>query len=257
MNKFLLNRKNKFIKYKFFINLFLTYLFFTISRSYAKNPEFLIYASHNPPYVIKINNNKYKGISIEIIQELFKASNIKYKIISTDDQWKRAIIPEQKNTVLLLFRTPERENKYKWIAPLFEDKLYIFYNNKKISKLEPLKNYQTIGTLAGGAAESILKSLGYEEKTYLCKNDIQCIELLKEKKIDLWVVLGIKSNHYVKNGNLKNFIIKGPSISSEKLWLVASPETSEDDILVLKKSVKKFFDTKKYKEIQKKYETIE
>ena len=261
MNRFISNKKvqlsHKKIKYKMIASIFAIYLIITNNYIYPESPLFEINASQNPPYVIKQSQNTYVGISMEIIQEAFKISNLKYHIIDTSEQWKRAITPESKNTIFILFRTPEREDKYKWIEPLYEDKSYIFYNKNKIKKLEPLSNYNAIGTLAGGAAESILKSLGLEEKIYLCKSDIQCLELLKSNEIDVWIGLGVKSKYYIKNGNLENSIMRGPFIYSGKVWLVSSPEISDENRIILKKAISKFLETKKYREILKKYGALE
>jgi ABC-type amino acid transport substrate-binding protein len=244
---------NKKITLKIFI-VFICIIVFT--KSYATKTVFELSIGINPPYAISLNNKNIQGLAAEIIIEALKYSNIKYKISRKDVPWKRAVETSQSSNFLFyLFRTPDREGKYIWINPIFDDQtsVYNLKDTNVISSISNLKNLKLIGTLAGGAGESLLKSFGLERRIYYCKNDEQCIQLLTDGEIDAWISQNIKTKYLLKKLNIEKMFNKEFQIYDGQGWLASSLNMNKEDQREIRNSIKKFMTTPKYLRILKKF----
>lgn len=241
---------------KLLINIITSFLVLSNVLAIPSESNFDFSIGINPPYFIKMNKEKPEGILVEIINDSFNKANIHYKIIK-DLPWKRVTDQDKpKNTIYILYKTPERENKFKWIYPLFNDKINIYWTNNSgdIKKIDELKKQnKEIATLAGGAGESILKTFKLESKVRYCKDDDQCIQLLKKGEIGFWVAHELKANYHIKKLKLEKEINKKMSIYSTQIWLAASMETRDKDCQLLKKAISEFIMTHRFKEILSKY----
>ena len=247
-------RLNKKLTLKIIVAFIFTIFF--IHANALTQTIFDISIGINPPYTINLDNKNIQGLSVEIITSAFKYSKIKYTISRKDIPWKRAVESSQASNLLFyLFRTPDREGKYVWINPLFDDQTCV-YNIKDrhfINSISDLKNFKLIGTLAGGAGESILKSFGLEKRIYYCKDDDQCIQLLIDGDIDAWVSQKIKTKYHIKKLNVEKMFNKEFQIYEGQGWLAGSLNMNKNDQQEVRNSIKKFMTTPKYLQILKKY----
>ena len=106
--------------YKKILTLLFVWLFSSLSL-HAKEAPLTIVTEEWAPYNY-LENGKIKGFSTEIVQEIIKKLNLKYKIqILPAARLHRLIKDEAYIMSFSLFRTKERENKYKWIGPIAKE----------------------------------------------------------------------------------------------------------------------------------------
>ncbi|MCP3940562.1 MAG: amino acid ABC transporter substrate-binding protein [Desulfobacteraceae bacterium] len=98
--------------------LFLFYLIISIfSVSYA-NDEINIRVSNFPPQYFKDSNGKWTGLDVELARAIVLQAGL--KPVFVDMSWQAALIRLRHGQIQILTnvnRTPERENKYRWIGP--------------------------------------------------------------------------------------------------------------------------------------------
>ncbi len=218
---------------------------------------FEIYIDINPPYSSSIITKT--GLFNEIIDEALNSENIQHKFILKGDKIKRSIQNSENRFLLFYyFRTPERENRFNWIIPLFDDHTCIFNlrTAKEIKSINTLKGLSRIGTVSGGAGESILKSFGLEGQIYYCPDEDTCIDRLRKNEIDAWITQRIKANYYLKKYKIQEELNHYFQIYDSQGWLASSLNVSLADQEHLRKVIRKFMATPKFTVILKKYDAV-
>jgi polar amino acid transport system substrate-binding protein len=241
----------RWIRSIFILASFLSNLFCIAGAS-----EYHISLGINPPYTIKLDNKNPEGIFLEIIKEALNNYNIKLTIDNKVIPWKRAHENKEENNLLFyLSRTPAREKKYTWIAPLFRDEptLTNLNNSIVIKKTDDLKQIKKIGSLAGGGGESYLKSYGLEKNFYPCKDDTQCYSLLLENKIEAVISPKIKAKYMIKKLKIDHLVKSSAGLSPVEGWLASTIHISQKNQVELKNAIQKFKKTNRYSIILKKY----
>ena len=88
-----------------------------------------------PPYQFENKDGKLIGITVEIVEAIQKELGTNHKIVVYP--WSRGLkfVTKKKNHALFsTMRTPEREDKYKWVGPI--EKLEMVFFKKKGSSIE-------------------------------------------------------------------------------------------------------------------------
>ncbi len=131
----------------------------------AQKPELTIITEEWPPYNYQ-ENGKIKGFSTEIVQEIIKNLNLKYKIQILPAARLHSLINEEAYIMSFsLFRTKERENKYKWIGPISQEAIYFFKkkgNPLNIQTIEDAKKVNLITTLHKSLVYNSLLNQGFK-----------------------------------------------------------------------------------------------
>ncbi len=144
-----------------------------------------------PPYEY-IEGQELKGLSIELLQEIFALLNNQrneIKLIPWKRAYETALI--KKNTVVFsTLRTKEREELFHWIGPIYIDSLGLFKLEERqdiqIHALEDAKKY-IIGTVNGSASENILLSKGFKKNEHISSvtYNSQNVKMLLHNRVDL------------------------------------------------------------------------
>ena len=145
-----------------------------------------------PPYYFKDNEGAVGGISSDIVKEALSRAGFRHN--AELYPVKRAVmISETKEPVLIfaLFRTPEREKKYKWVAPvtpMITSALFRLEKRKDIDlhSLEDAKKYR-IGVVRGNNLHQLLLEKGFRDNREIepvMSNDVN-IRKLRAGRIDL------------------------------------------------------------------------
>ena len=121
-----------------------------------------------PPYYLQDAAGEVTGVSAGIVRESLSRAGIRAKIEMYPV--KRAfLVSETKEPVLLfaLFRTPEREKNFKWVAPVTPDvKSMLFRLSKRtdisVRSLSDAKKYR-IGVVRGNNLHSLLIGKGFRD----------------------------------------------------------------------------------------------
>jgi len=151
-----------------------------------------------PPFNYK-ENEQLVGLSVEILEQMLKNSGSK---LTKDDfkvlPWARAynIVQNKKDTMLFtMFRTPAREDLFKWVGPVDSSIVGLIARkdkNIKIKNIEEIKNYK-IGTVKDDIAHTALLDSGYEKRKIDLvsgTNSIEiCVKKLNSNRIDMFAYL--------------------------------------------------------------------
>ena len=201
-------------------------------------------------------DKKTIGISTEIIEEIFKSANIKYKIEILP--WARAYDTalKSKNTGLFsLARTPERENLFHWIGPIIKNDWVFFSRGNSKIKINSLNDAQkySIGVYNQSALANFLIENGfkYNENLDISKEEKYNPIKLEKNRIDLWatgLLVGLYSAKLLETKFKPIYTIK-----ETELYLAFNKETNEELLKQLKSTYNKIKNDKKIIKIQKKY----
>lgn len=164
------------------MKLLIALLFFS-NLLYAE-PIFLV-TEEIPPYAYKLKG-KPAGVSVEIIEALFKEAGIPYKI--SIFPWKRALetAKSKQACIFPIQRSQEREALFNWVSPVLitQTGFYTAPTSKvNIRTLDDVKNY-SIGTYRGSAVEDYLTHQGFN--VISTSTDTVNIRKLSSNRIDVW-----------------------------------------------------------------------
>jgi polar amino acid transport system substrate-binding protein len=128
-----------------------------------------IFTENYPPYNMEVNG-KVKGISVDLLVEMFKRMNSK---LTRDDiklvPWARGyrVVLSKPNTMLFsTTRTKEREKLFKWVGPIIDTTIGIIApksSHIKITKPSDLNKYK-IGAVINDIGEQLLLANGVKKE---------------------------------------------------------------------------------------------
>ncbi len=144
--------------------LFSCVLVIGVSQALAKEGALTIITENWPPYNYE-ENGEVKGFSTEIVQAIIKKLNLSYEVQLLPGARGEKLLDEGSHVMnFSLFRTSERETRYKWIGPIAEDAIY-FYKKKgnplEIATLEDAKNVKRVACRHKGLVLSVLQKEGF------------------------------------------------------------------------------------------------
>lgn len=176
-----------------------------ISQALAEEGSLTIITENWPPYNYE-ENGEVKGFSTEIVQAILKELNLSYEIQLLPGARGEKLLDEGAHVMnFSLFRTSEREKRYKWIGPIAEDAIY-FYKKKgnplEIQTLEDAKNVKRVACRHKGLVFSVLQKEGFTNLDLTTKPD-GIIKKVAMGIVDLSVSevpLGVK--YWLKKANL-------------------------------------------------------
>ncbi len=147
-----------------FIATNVSHLVVKISQTHAEENSLVIITENWPPYNYE-ENGEIKGFSTEIIQAIMKELNLSYEIQLLPGARGEKLLNEGTRVMnFSLFRTSDRENRYKWIGPIAEDAIY-FYKKKgnplTIQTLEDTKSVKRVACRHKGLVYSELQKKGF------------------------------------------------------------------------------------------------
>lgn len=125
----------------------------------------MVYAEDFPPFCYQVDGREV-GIATELVRELLTRCEMAHRI--RIETWKRAY--HQTKTVpghalYSVTRRPGRERDFQWVGPLFADDTIVYTVDAAqppYPNLDALRQARSIGVLAGGSTESMLKELQFE-----------------------------------------------------------------------------------------------
>jgi len=131
--------------------------------------------------------------------------------------------------ILALTRSPEREDKYRWLLHLLTDDLVLVGSpGVDVSDLSKVRD-RPVGVLERSGAEALVRSLGF---THVSPQPEEWMNAkrMKDRSIDAWVAPRAMVVHAVREvrGNL-DVLQFGQVIRPSQLWLAASKSLSDAD----------------------------
>ncbi len=209
------------------------------SQTYADEPISLM-TEEFAPYQFYQGDDESKaiaGISIEIVEAM-------QQLMGTDNAvrvlpWSRALKLLDKKPNSALFsttRTPDREDKYKWVGPISTLDIVFFKkvgSAVEISSVEDAKNLSRIGVTKNVATHEILGNMGFSNLDVLQSgSDDKNIKRLVKGRIDVWPTAYYAGIYSAKlQGHLDDIeVIQDVSIMSGHLYIAFNKETDDEII---------------------------
>lgn len=204
---------------------------------YADKPAKLkLYTEIFAPFQYK-EQRQLKGLAVDIVQAIQKELNDSSEIKVVP--WSRGvkIVSKKKNVALFsMLRTPEREDKYRWIGPLTSMKMVFFKkaeNPLTLNSIEDAKKVKNVGVTRNVGNHQMMLSKGFKNLDVLQEGvDEQNIKKLIKGRIDLWPSLKMAGLYQARNMGVEGQIeaIENVVAFSGDLYIVTNKET--DDTII-------------------------
>jgi polar amino acid transport system substrate-binding protein len=253
------------LAYRFFCGA--TGVFLCATSAIARDTDFVVHASHIPEYMIKIGStlDQSSGLMMEIAAAAFNNANLRVRVAPAVP-WARAQLEamhESGALLVLLARTPAREDRWRWLSVVYTDKVYGYTmnGNPVFSSYEEIKaKGPRVGVKRGSASESLLNGMAVTIDAVA--NMEQSFMMLLVGRLDVVVLQGMESYPAIRavemqrkeyfNSRLSD--LRRTSIADLPLWFVTSKKTPEADAKRLQDALERFKKTPEYTAIIKKYE---
>ncbi|MRI31843.1 amino acid ABC transporter substrate-binding protein [Endozoicomonas sp. OPT23] len=204
--------------------------------------DFKLYTENFPPLNMTSNgsayarNDRVSGFATDIVRELFSKTDLSVSYILKD--WDSAYGDAQSTSetgVYSTFRTPEREDKFKWVGPLYNEDWVILARadtDVKVDTLKGLHNYK-VGSHESDVVTDFLVEQGISIKP--AKNDAVNVIRLKTGDIQLWAASSLTAPYIA--ANFKVPVKTVHTFNSSGLWLAMNKETDSEVIEQLNRTL--------------------
>ncbi len=205
------------------------------SESYGEE-DILIVTEEWAPFNY-FEKGKMTGFSTEIVHSILQIINENYEIKVLPSMRSTHTLDRRPHTLMFsLFRTPEREFKYKWIGPLCDGSIY-FYKKRdshlKTDSLEDLKNIGSIACRHAGLIPRLLTEMGFKNLDKGATGSLQIYKKLLAGRCDVAISdtdLGVR--YYLKALNASTDILEKIPIRifEAELYIASSKDISAKEI---------------------------
>ena len=221
----------------------LALLFFSLT-GFAKETDFHLVTENFPPLNMPNNgasfarNDRVSGFATDIVRQLFDVSGHTVQFTLMSD-WDKAFNTARDTSgygVYSTFRTPQREDKFQWVGPLYEEEWVILVpknSELSINSLEELKKYK-VGSYKFDAITDYLRE--HQIEITPAKSDAVNLVKLKLGKIDLWASSSLTGPYVAANFNLP--IKRAYKFNVSTLWLAMNKETDPAVVAELNQHLK-------------------
>jgi len=244
------------------ILLLLIIFFMLISKSNANEPipELKIYMEVWAPFQYKDENNTTQGFSVDLLDLVLKdldSTNSKKDFQFTP--WSRSISNLQNaNTIVFsMIKTPERENSYQWVGPIYDVANYVIVKNDSLLNEESFTpgNNITAASITDDASLHCLNNLKInQEHITLVSNMMSPIRMLNNNRVDIIVDNWFNFTDLAQKAGLKSSDFKKLiNLGSHKTYFAISKSTDPSISLKLQNSMDKIKATAQYPMLLKKY----
>lgn len=195
------------------------------------------YTEQLPPYNY-MDNGTLKGVSIDLLEAITekmgkKVTREEIHLVSWTEGYQAALT--RNNTVLFVTaRTPEREQSFKWVGPIYSDKYVLFAKRDPgvtIDGPEDLKEYR-IGVISDDVAAQQLLNIGVNQSQIVPKSNASAnIAALENDEIDLWACPEEAGRHFTEQvtGNYYAYTVVY-QLEAQDLYYAFNKNTSDSVI---------------------------
>jgi len=234
----------KIIKF-YLVSILVLIFIFTFSEGTPEEiKELQILAEEYAPYTYLDENEKLVGLYVDIIKALLKKTNnehLEIKLLPWNRIYKT--IQEKPNIMsCLMTRTPEREDKFKWVGPVTDRKMWIWKlktrTDIKVNTLEDAKNY-TISTVTDAADTKELEAKGFDEQLDYTHNEILALKKFLKGRADLFVSMELAMAYELKKDGRSMEFVERLTILSDKYayYFAYSLETPDSTVKMFQEAL--------------------
>jgi polar amino acid transport system substrate-binding protein len=193
----------------------------------AQNVRIVTFDS--PPFT-ETKDGKVGGYGVDFVAEVARAAGLNAEVESLPLPRVIEALDKGNAIAVMLTRTPAREDKYTWLAPLYEDS-FAFLTLKGqpvVASLGEARNLPTIATVRDGAPEAYLK------RENLTNVDSATSEQLNVKKLlagraSTWFTNVAQARFAARNeGVSDDQLVAGPAIIKAPFWIAGSKNLSPE-----------------------------
>lgn len=225
----------------------------------AQDQPLRIFTEEWPPYNYIGENGNLTGFSVEIVQAMIRELNVDINIEYVPNARNELYLDTIPNAMSFsLFRTPSREDKYKWIGPISDEALYFYKRKESTLAVNTLDDAKEVGSISAphqGLIFSVLEKEGFNN---IDKTTIRSaiIEKLIFGRVDLSISyprLGVI--HYLKvAGYPEDIIVQTPvKLVDFPLYIACNKNISDSVIREWQNALDSIKTSGKYDQIYKKY----
>ncbi|MCP5076707.1 MAG: amino acid ABC transporter substrate-binding protein [Psychromonas sp.] len=237
---------------------FIVLLLSNVTIAAIEQPHLKIITEEWAPYNYSVKGDA-KGFSVEIVNAMMQELG-EYHSIAIYPGARGMLLLDNTTNVLnfSLFRTPEREHKYKWIGPLSNEAIY-FYKRaddpREFKTIEDVKAVNAIATPLNGLVFSHLQEQNFTNLSKSHSTMQQLTKLLKNR-VDLSIsVTPLGKTHYLKKiGQPTNAVTNtGVKLLERPLYIACSKELPDSVINRWQQALDRVIESGKYAKIYDNY----
>ncbi|WP_415400655.1 substrate-binding periplasmic protein [Tateyamaria sp. SN3-11] len=178
-----------------------------------------VVSAYYPPLMINEHGDT-PGLAIEILQAAAKRAGRKINIEFMPFQ--RALHRLQNDPSVMmpaLFRNPEREEKFEWIAQIHATQVRFISLENQIDTLDEARDLGAIGVEAGASTEAFLAERGFENLRHVGTPDATA-QMLRSKRVDAWFLTEPLARGAWRRLGFEEELIVGDVIFEQPIFLV-------------------------------------
>lgn len=204
-----------------------------------------------PPYCYR-ENGKYTGYVMDVYAEISKDIDFKLRPAEIMPLSRAIYELDAGNTIMLLYtRSIQREEKYRWIIPIYDDS-FVFITPKDdaaINSIDMAKNTKGILTRSKASSEEFLLANGIEDiDSSPLTEETQFLKMLHNRS-RVWFLPKQVGKAILRTNNAENLFNLGSSLGEVDFYMVASKDVPQSVIDEIKAAYEKIDTTN----IRKKY----
>lgn len=137
------------------------------------------------------SEGQLKGLSTDIVMAIMARTGDRFPIRVLPSLRTGMVLDRRPRTIMYsLFRTEERDSKYKWVGPIIEESVYPYKLRESplvINTVDDLKRLDRITCRHGGVIPARLKAMGLENLDMAATESIQLYKMLLAGHADVIV----------------------------------------------------------------------
>ncbi len=197
--------------------------------------DLMLMTEEYPPYNFQ-SDDGISGLGAEQVFEMMSRAGLSYEVELT--RWSRAIGSARKKPstcVFSTFRTPDREEHFRWIGPLSEDRSLLIKRSDSDIKLNMLKDalIYSIGTQTGEFTVGILEAAGFE-RIEQAASMADALKKLLSGRNDLMAVPELYYKRLLERGVEVTSAFVLPAL---EVAVACNPETDPDHIARMREAL--------------------
>ncbi len=222
----------KLTKFYLLTYCFFQFLVINVTNLYAQDYPIQIIMEPFPPYNY-VEDNKIVGCATDVVRAIMKDLNVNYGIKQYPDARLHLMLENEKGIMAyVLFRTPEREHKFKWIGPIATDHIYVYKKKGSslvINNVDDAKKVKRVAAFHKGVIFERLVEIGFKNLDQTPNLDGIFKKLLLGR-VDLMVGLpNLGVSHWLKlNGYPTDALVQTPvRIETYDMYIVCTKDISD------------------------------
>jgi polar amino acid transport system substrate-binding protein len=201
-----------------------------------------------------------RGIMTDVVMEALKRAGLSGKL--EFPPWKRAqeqVIAGKDILITALSRTPEREEKYTWIFPVFKyDRSFTTLGKIYNSFAEARESIKRVAVTIGSAQHDILLREGFlPSQIYAISIERQNIipTMLLKDRVDAWFAVTVEAKYAIKGeAEASRFVVGPPIGTSTEQFVACSKDCNAELVAKLRKAGEEMTADGTIAEIVKRYQ---